>query len=124
MYDSDLVVFTGGGNGPFYGIEMKKTTQESIFYIQAILNHWLMELLVKQGASVFRGGYYSHGKQFIAKLPIYRIDFSNLEESKTHDTIVAQVHIIEKLKKKQHEAGNTAFKDNYRRLADSAFSDD
>lgn len=123
VYDNELVVFTGGGNGPFYGIEMKKATQESIFYIQAILNHWLMELLVKQGASVFRGGYYSHGKQFIAKLPIYRIDFSNTEESKVHDAIVAQVHIIEKLKKKQNEAENTASKDNYRRLADAAFSE-
>ncbi|MDE6789698.1 MAG: Eco57I restriction-modification methylase domain-containing protein [Ruminococcus sp.] len=121
VYDSELVVFTGGGNGPFYGIEMKKTTQESIFYIQAILNHWLMELLVKKGASIFRGGYYSHGKQFIAKLPIYRIDFSNLEESKAHDSIVAQVHIIEKLKKKQNDAKNTASKDNYRRLADATF---
>lgn len=61
--------------------------------------------------------------KFIAKLPIYRIDFSDSEESKAHDTIVAQVHIIEKLKKKQNEAGNTASKDNYRRLADSAFSE-
>ena len=69
-----MVVFTGGGNGPFYGIEKKATSQESIFYIQAILNHWLMELLVKSRASTFRGDYYSHGKQFIATLPIFKID--------------------------------------------------
>ena len=55
VYDNDMVVFTGGGNGPFYGIEKKVTSQESIFYIQAILNHWLMELLVKSRASTFRG---------------------------------------------------------------------
>lgn len=70
---SAMVVFTGGGNGPFYGLQMKQSSQESIFYVQAILNHWLMELLVKSKASTFRGDYYSHGKQFIASLPIYRI---------------------------------------------------
>ena len=73
VYDDEMVVFTGGGNGPFYGLQMKQSSQESIFYVQAILNHWLMELLVKSKASTFRGDYYSHGKQFIASLPIYRI---------------------------------------------------
>ena len=42
VYDDELVVFTGGGNGPFYGLQMKQNAQESIFYVQAILNHWLM----------------------------------------------------------------------------------
>ncbi len=64
VYDDELVIFTGGGNGPFYGLQMKQNAQESIFYVQAILNHWLMELLVKSKASTFRGDYYSHGKQF------------------------------------------------------------
>jgi hypothetical protein len=27
VYDKELVVFTGGGNGPFYGIEMRKQTR-------------------------------------------------------------------------------------------------
>lgn len=44
VYDNDMVVFTGGGNGPFYGIEMKTTAQESIFYIQAVLNHLIKKL--------------------------------------------------------------------------------
>ena len=64
---------------------------------------------------------------FPKKLTKYIISFpwsfSNTEESKVHDAIVAQVHIIEKLKKKQNEAENTASKDNYRRLADAAFSE-
>lgn len=123
IYDNESVVFTGGGNGPYYGIEMNKQAKESIFYVQAILNHWLMELLVKQSASTFRGGYYSHGKQFIAKLPIYRIDFSNSNEVKIHNTIVEQVHIIEKLKKKLHNCNNSASKQNYRRLAKTAYSE-
>lgn len=98
VYDNDQVIFTGGGNGPYYGIEMKDFTKESIFYIQAILNHWLMELLVlKERQYLPVGGYYSHGKQFVSGLPIYRIDFSNTEQKETHDYIVEKVHLLETL---------------------------
>ena len=110
VYDNDLVVFTGGGNGPFYGIEMKSGVDESIFYIQAILNHWLMELLVRNSASTFRGGYYSHGKQFIAKLPIYRIDFLNETQKHIHDEIVEKVHQIERLNVRMNDAQNSSVK--------------
>lgn len=108
VYDNDMVVFTGGGNGPFYGIEKKATSQESIFYIQAILNHWLMELLVKSRASTFRGDYYSHGKQFIATLPIYKIDFENPTEVAKHQQIVEMVQNIMQLKEQLASAPNAA----------------
>lgn len=108
VYDDDMVVFTGGGNGPFYGIEMKRASQESIFYIQAILNHWLMELLVKSRASTFRGDYYSHGKQFIATLPIYKIDFENPTEVAKHQQIVEMVQNIMQLKAQLASVPNAA----------------
>lgn len=108
VYDNDMVVFTGGGNGPFYGIEKKATSRESIFYIQAILNHWLMELLVKSRASTFRGDYYSHGKQFIATLPIYKIDFNNPSEVAKHQRIVELVQNIMQLKAQLTFAPNVA----------------
>lgn len=108
VYDNDMVVFTGGGNGPFYGIEKKVTSQESIFYIQAILNHWLMELLVKSRASTFRGDYYSHGKRFIATLPIYKIDFENPTEVARHQRIVEMVQNIMQLKEQLASAPNAA----------------
>ncbi len=108
VYDDEMVVFTGGGNGPFYGLEMKHSSRESIFYIQAILNHWLMELLVKSKASTFRGDYYSHGKQFIATLPIYKINFENPDEVTKHQRIVESVQTIMKLKQQLATAPNTA----------------
>lgn len=108
VYDSEMIAFTGGGNGPFYGIEMKNSSRESIFYIQAILNHWLMELLVKSKASTFRGDYYSHGKQFIATLPIYKIDFENPAEVAKHQHIVEMVHDIMRLKAQLTTAPNAA----------------
>lgn len=42
----------------------------SDFYLLAVLNHPLSEALVRTNTSTFRGGYYSHGKQFIENLPI------------------------------------------------------
>lgn len=110
VYDRELVVFTGGGNGPFYGIEMKDGIGESIFYVQAILNHWLMELLVRKTASTFRGGYYSHGKQYVAELPIYRIDFSDDSQRAAHDTIVEKVHAIERLNARMRASQNSTGK--------------
>ena len=108
VYDDESVVFTGGGNGPFYGLAMKDSTQESIFYVQAILNHWLMEFLVKSKASMFRGGYYSHGKQFVAELPIYKIDFASEKEAMIHEKIVTFVKQIMELSEKEKTAGNSS----------------
>lgn len=108
VYDNEMVVFTGGGNGPFYGLEMKRTSRESIFYIQAVLNHWLMELLVKSKTSTFRGDYYSHGKQFIVSLPIYKIDFDNPIEAAKHQQIAESVQTLMRLKDQQAAAPNAA----------------
>ena len=91
VFDSEAIAFTGGGNGPYYGLQMRADIKESIFYIQAVLNYWLSEYLVKRSASTFRGDYYSHGKQFIATLPIYRIDFNDTDEAKKHEDVVASV---------------------------------
>ena len=123
VYDNEMVVFTGGGNGPFYGIEMKNAVKESIFYIQAILNHWLMEMLVKKSASTFRGGYYSHGKQFIAKLPVYKIDWENPTETKKHDAIVEKVHLIERLTDQMNNARNSTVQTTMKRSVSAAKRD-
>lgn len=96
VYDPD-VAFTGGGNGPYFGLSMKEGTGESIFYVQAILNHWLMDRIVATTASEFHGGYPSHGKQFVSRLPIRRIDFDDPRERETHDAIVAHVRRLMEL---------------------------
>jgi len=58
---------------------------------------------VKSKASKFRGDYYSHGKQFIEKLPIYKIDFEDSNETKIHDHIVDSVRKLMQLKKERDE---------------------
>ncbi|MCX6382069.1 MAG: Eco57I restriction-modification methylase domain-containing protein [Armatimonadetes bacterium] len=91
-YDNENIVFTGGGNGPYYALVPKTGNQMSLHYLQAILSHPLVELMVRVRSSVFRGGYVSHGKQFIANIPIRTLDFSISEDRMAHDEIVALVH--------------------------------
>lgn len=81
------------------------------------MNHWLMELLVKSKASTFRGDYYSHGKQFIASLPIYRIDFDNPIEVQKHDDIVRGVETIMHLKEQTKCARNITERTVFERSA-------
>lgn len=119
VYDDKTICFTGGGNGPFYGLEKKFSTKESLYYIQALLNYWLLERVAKSKASTFRGDYYSHGKQFIAKLPIYRIDFDNIEEIEKHDEIVSSVKTIMGLKQRRNTQKTKEQKNRYCRLIET-----
>lgn len=119
VYDDKTICFTGGGNGPFYGLEKKTSTKESLYYIQALLNYWLLERVVKSKASTFRGDYYSHGKQFIAKLPIYRIDFENINETEKHDAIVSGVKNIMELKRRRNIQKTKEQKNRYSRLIET-----
>jgi len=85
-------VFSGGGNGPYYGLRVKEDNPHSIFYLQAVLCHPLIEAMVKTGkTSVFQGGYYSHGKQFIDVLPFRSIDFNDTYEVSVHNQVVQLV---------------------------------
>src|SRR5690606_34654311 len=69
-YDENNIVMTGGGNGPYYLIRALDGAPESNFFLLAVLHHPLSEAMVRTHTSPFRGGYYSHGKQFIEHLPI------------------------------------------------------
>lgn len=69
-YDDKRIMITGGGNGPYNMVRALPAVPESNFFLLAILNHPLSEAMVRMNTSTFRGGYYSHGKQFIKNLPI------------------------------------------------------
>lgn len=94
---SGKVMFTGGGNGPYYGLELKDETPESIEYVQAVLSYWLTETMVRSKTSVFRGDYYAHGKQFMVGLPIRRIDFENRSDAERHDQVTSVVQELNAL---------------------------
>lgn len=69
-YDDNNIMMTGGGNGPYYLIRPREGAPETNFFLMAVLHHPLSEAIVRTHTSSFRGGYYSHGKQFIEHLPI------------------------------------------------------
>lgn len=90
VLDKNNLLFTGGGNGPYYGLINE--SDYSILYILGILTHPIIESMVKAGASEFQGAYYSHGKQFIQKLPIKKIDFSNQKETSQYQQVLKLVN--------------------------------
>jgi hypothetical protein len=69
-YDDANTIISGGGNGPYYMIRARQGRPVSNYFLLAILNHPFSEGLIRMHTSTFRGGYYSHGKQFIKNLPI------------------------------------------------------
>jgi hypothetical protein len=87
-YENNLQ-FTGGGNGPYYSLFTN--SDYSLHFILGILAHPIFEAMVKAGASEFRGSYFSHGKQFIEKLPIRKIDFKNAIEKRLYNEVVRTV---------------------------------
>ncbi len=83
VYDDKNIMFTGGGNGPYYGI--RPQNDFSIYVLLAFINSSLFDKWVKSRSSVFRGGYYSFGKQFIANFPLPDLD--DAEKSRTLEEI-------------------------------------
>lgn len=88
--DLNNLLFTGGGNGPYYGLI--NSSNFELKYFLGILSHPLIENMVKAGASEFRGAYYSHGKQFIENIPIWNVDFNNPSENEKYREIIRLVN--------------------------------
>ena len=93
-YDTRCTAFTGGGNGPYYGLALKPDAKESILYLLALLQHGPAEQWIESRSSHFRGDYYSHSKQFMESIPIVPVDFSVPAERRSHAAIVAAVRRI------------------------------
>jgi type I restriction-modification system DNA methylase subunit len=98
-YDNSNLCFTGGGNGPYYGVSLKSNQAISEFFLQGVLNSKLMDLFVKNWSSVFRAGYYSYGKEFIEKLPMPDLDLSKNNDKQLHGQIVGIVKRLRHLEK-------------------------
>lgn len=69
-FDDQNIVVTGGGNGPYYLVSPRSEDDADLYFLMAVLCHPVSESMVRSRTSVFRGGYYSHGKQYIENLPV------------------------------------------------------
>jgi hypothetical protein len=73
-------------------------------YLCGLLNSRLLDFFFKHVSTTFRGGYYGANKQFIEKMPIYLVDFSNEKDTETHNRIIEFVERIEELNIQMSEA--------------------
>lgn len=90
--------FTGGGNGPYYGVRWQDMDNpHSLLYLSGLLNSRLLDSCLHRVSSPFRGGYWSYGKRYIEQLPIRTIDFSDPADRARHDKMVKLVESMLKL---------------------------
>ena len=103
-FDSSKLYFTGGGNGPYYGIRWNKNNSHSLHYLQGLLNSELLDFYLHKISSPFRGGYWSYGKRFIEQLPIRTINFTDPSDKARHDRMITLVSSMLDLNKKLQDA--------------------
>ncbi len=95
--DSNNITITGGGNGPYYALR-SKSLDTPLLFIFGILSHPIIETFVRSRASIFRGGYGSHGKQFISKIPFPKFESKYESIPKTTKEIIELRLKIQKCK--------------------------
>jgi len=91
--------FTSG-----YGIVLKGAVTESPKYVLGLLNSSLLDWYLKKISTTMRGGFFRYFTQFVEKLPIRRIDFSNSRDKAQHDKMVRLVERILDMNKRKHSS--------------------
>lgn len=104
------VAFTGGGNGPYYGLKLRPNIRLSLRYVQAILNSDFISRLLEESSIYFTGGYYSSGKQFISKLPIRMLNPDNADDKVVLEKIENRVRKMEMLTNDIQQSKDILFK--------------
>jgi hypothetical protein len=87
-------VGSGGGGGGGYGIILGRGHNLRMEYVLGLLNSRLLDWVVRQVSTPFRGGYFAYSRQFIEQLPIRPIEFAVAAERVRHDAIVGLVDRI------------------------------
>ena len=84
-------VGSGGGGGGGYGILLNDNEKLSYQYVLGLLNSALLDSYLKSYSSRFSGGYYAYNRQYIERLPIRTINFSDPTDKSHHDKMVSLV---------------------------------
>lgn len=106
-------VTTGG-----YGITSDETSG-SLAYLCGLLNSRLLDFYFKQVSTTFHGGYFAANKQYIEKLPIHPINFSNPDDKARHEKMVLLVDRMQALHKRSAVAKNPNDKHQLQREIDA-----
>jgi type I restriction-modification system DNA methylase subunit len=105
-YDAEgqyYFVGSGGGGGGGYGITLKEGNLSPL-YVLGLLNSRPLDFYLQNISSPFRHGWYAYNKQYIERLPIRRIDFSDPADVARHDRVVALVEEMLRLQKEHAQA--------------------
>ena len=114
VYSKQPILFTGGGQGPYYGLK-SKNDEYSVKYIQAILNSPFISNLIEESSVYYANGYYSAGKQYLEKIPIRKIDFNLVEEIIIYDTILKTIEELEVFSENLEKTSSASKKTNIER---------
>ena len=98
--------FTSG-----YGIKLRSAIKESSKYILALMNSALLDFYLKRISTTMRGGFFRYFTQYIGRLPIRLINFSDPKEKAGHDHIVQLVESMLTLHKQLSTADSTSQKE-------------
>jgi type I restriction-modification system DNA methylase subunit len=79
------------GTAGVTSIVLHENLNENQLFVLGILNSSLVNLYITNHSPVFSGGYYKFSAPYLKKIPIRRIDFSNLKDVAIHDKMVKLV---------------------------------
>ncbi|MBI3165984.1 MAG: hypothetical protein HYZ24_14970 [Chloroflexi bacterium] len=93
---ADRAQFAFDENGDYaftsgYGITLKNNTGLSHKYVLGLLNSKLLEYYLKRVSTPMRGGFFRFFTQFMERIPIRAIDFTNPAEKSQHEKMVSLV---------------------------------
>jgi len=92
--ETGAYAFTSG-----YGITLKENSEVSLKYILALLNSKILDFYLKRISTNMRGGFFRYFTQFLDKLPIRLIDFSDSADVARHNRVVTLVDAMLSLNK-------------------------
>lgn len=97
--DGGEYAFTSG-----YGITLKGDSTLSPKYVLGLLNSKLLEFYLKRISTPMQNGFFRFFTQFIEKLPIRSINFSDPADKARHDKMVSLVERMLELYKRSPRA--------------------
>ncbi|AET64089.1 Eco57I restriction-modification methylase domain-containing protein [Methanothrix harundinacea] len=87
------------------GVILSENSPVGYIYILGLLNSKLLNYYFKINSVHFRGGFFSANRQYIERLPIRTIDFSDPQDVTRHDKMVSLVETMLDLHKQLQEVG-------------------
>jgi len=91
----------------------------SLKYLTGLLNSRLLDWCLKRVAARFHGGYFAANKQYIGRLPIRPINFSDPADKARHDKMVTLVERMLELHKRRQVAESDGERETLQRQIDA-----